>query len=241
MGRMASTSTGISRATAASPSAAPQPEGAHSTAVYTMYAVFAGPLLGGDEEVQAVLEAAAGKGVTTRGTYDVSGYRADADLLMWWISQSADDLQETYGRFRATEAARELEPVWSVVGVHRPAEFNPDHVPAFVAGREPQRYLCVYPFVRSLEWYLLPGRERGEMLREHGNMAADFTDVGANTVACFGLNDYEWLLAFEAAEPHRIVDLMRALRAAQARRHTREELPFFFGARKPLSELVIPV
>lgn len=208
--------------------------------LYTMYAVFAGPLQGSADEVQAVLDSAAAKGVTTRGSYDVSGYRADADLLLWWISTSADDLQDTYRRFRETEAAAELEPVWSVVGVHRPAEFNPDHQPAFVTGRAPQRYLCVYPFVRSLEWYLLPGRERGAMLREHGEMAAGFTDVGANTVACFGLNDYEWLLAFEAAEPHRIVDLMRELRAAQARRHTREELPFFFGARKPIPELVTP-
>ncbi len=208
--------------------------------LYTMYAVFAGPLQRPAEQVQDVLDSAAAKGVTTRGSYDVSGYRADADLLMWWISPSADDLQDTYRRFRQTEAAAELEPVWSVVGVHRPAEFNPDHQPAFVTGREPQRYLCVYPFVRSLEWYLLPPRERGAMLREHGEMAAGFTDVGANTVACFGLNDYEWLLAFEAAEPHRIVDLMRALRAAEARRHTREEIPFFFGARKPVAELLTP-
>lgn len=205
-----------------------------------MYAVFAGPFEGSAAEVQDVLDAAAGKGVQTRGAYDVSGYRADADVLMWWISPSADDLQDTYRRFRATEAAAELEPVWSAVGVHRPAEFNRDHLPAFVAGEDPRRYLCVYPFVRSLEWYLLPGRERAEMLREHGHLAADFADVGANTVASFGLGDYEWLLAFEADEPHRIVDLMRALRAAQARRHTREELPFFFGARKPVSELVTP-
>ena len=60
----------------------------------------------------------------------------------------------------------------------------------------------------------------------------------ANTVASFGLGDYEWLLAFEADELHRIVDLMRALRASGARRHVREEVPFYTGTRKPVAELV---
>jgi len=56
--------------------------------------------------------------------------------------------------------------------------------------------------------------------------------------ASFALGDYEWMLAFEADELHRIVDLMRHLRGAKARLHTREEIPFYTGARKPVSELV---
>ena len=62
--------------------------------------------------------------------------------------------------------------------------------------------------------------------------------VRANTVASFALSDYEWMLAFEADELHRIVDLMRHLRGAEARRHTRIEIPFYTGRRKPVSELV---
>jgi chlorite dismutase len=204
---------------------------------YTMYAVFAGPLRDAAEP-QSVLDTAVAKGVTTRGSYDVSGYRADADLLVWLVAPDVDALQDTYRRLRGADGAEELEPVWSAVGVHRDAEFNRDHKPAFVMGEQPRRYLCVYPFVRSYEWYLLPPEERAEMLREHGQLAAPYPDVRANTVASFALSDYEWLLAFEADEAHRIVDLMRALRAAKARRHTREEVPFFFGVRKPLADLV---
>ena len=70
--------------------------------------------------------------------------------------------------------------------------------------------MCVYPFVRSYEWYLLEDAERRDMLVEHGKMARDYADVRANTVASFALGDYEWMLAFEADELHRIVDLMRA-------------------------------
>ena len=102
------------------------------------------------------------------------------------------------------------------------------------AGRGGKAYLCVYPFVRSYEWYLLPEEERRAMLTEHGMMARPYPDVRANTVSSFALGDYEWILAFEADELHRIVDLMRALRAAAARRHTREEVPFFTGRRREL-------
>jgi chlorite dismutase len=189
-------------------------------------------------EVDALLEQLAAKDVVTRGTYDVTGLRADADLMIWWHAASAEDLQEAYARFRRTQLGAASEPVWSVMALHRPAEFNKGHVPAFLAGEEPRGWVCVYPFVRSYEWYLLPDDERRAMLAEHGQLARGFPDVRANTVPAFALGDYEWLLAFEADELHRIVDLMRHLRASRARLHVRDELPFYTGRRKAVSELV---
>ncbi|MEV0307130.1 hydrogen peroxide-dependent heme synthase [Nonomuraea fuscirosea] len=189
-------------------------------------------------EVQELLDQAAGKDVVTRGVYDVAGFRADADFMFWWHAPTPEDLQDVYSRFRRTELGRRTRPAWSAMALHRPAEFNKSHVPAFLAEEEPRAYVSVYPFVRSYEWYLLEDSERRAMLAEHGRMARDYPDVRANTVACFSLNDYEWMLAFEADELHRIVDLMRTLRAAQARRHTRVEIPFYTGARKPVQELV---
>ncbi|MFC7327321.1 hydrogen peroxide-dependent heme synthase [Marinactinospora rubrisoli] len=190
------------------------------------------------DELARLLDGAAEKGVTTRGCYDVQGFRADADVMFWWIADSSEALQEMYAAFRRTQLGRAGTPVWSAVGLHRPAEFNRGHVPAFLAGEEPRDHLCVYPFVRSYEWYLLPDDERRAMLAEHGRMAAPFPDVRANTVSSFALSDYEWLLAFEADELHRIVDLMRHLRGAEARRHTRLEVPFYTGRRKSPVELV---
>jgi chlorite dismutase len=189
-------------------------------------------------EVSGLLDQAAGKGVVTRGCYDVQGLRADADYMFWWVASSPDDLQETYARFRRTRLGRASSPVWSVMALHRPAEFNKGHIPAFLAEEEPRDYVSVYPFVRSYEWYLLDPDERRTLLAEHGKMARSYPDVRANTVACFSLNDYEWILAFEADELHRIVDLMRHLRGAQARLHTRVEIPFYTGRRKPVEELV---
>jgi hydrogen peroxide-dependent heme synthase len=220
-------------------------EAVNAATRYTMWSVFrlTAPLA--DErrtaladEVSSLFEELAGKDVVVRGTYDVAGLRADADLMIWWHSGDPEALQEAYTRFRRTALGRQMEPVWSQMAIHRPAEFNRSHVPAFLAEEEPRRFICVYPFVRSYEWYLLPEDERREMLREHGMQARPFPDVRANTVAAFALGDYEWLLAFEADELHRIVDLMRALRASAARRHVREEVPFYTGTRKPVAELV---
>jgi peroxiredoxin len=219
---------------------------------YVMWSVFrvsdgtavdrAADVAGGREglavEVSELCQQAAGKGIVTRGCYDVQGLRADADYMIWWVAPTADDLQEMYARFRRTRLGRASEPVWSAMALHRPAEFNKSHVPAFLAGEEPKNYVSVYPFVRSYEWYLLDDAERRELLAEHGMMAREYPDVRANTVACFSLNDYEWMLAFEADELHRIVDLMRHLRGARARRHTRVEIPFFTGRRKSVEELV---
>src|SRR6516225_8291035 len=216
---------------------------------YTMWSVFrvserAALDVGADgrnglaADLEEFLDHAAGKDIVTRGCYDVQGLRADADYMFWWTAPSADDLQEVYSRFRRTRLGRASEPVWSAMALHRPAEFNKGHIPAFLAGEEARNYVSVYPFVRSYEWYLLDPADRRRMLAEHGMMAREYPDVRANTVSCFSLNDYEWMLAFEADELHRIVDLMRHLRGAEARRHTRVEIPFFTGRRKPVAELL---
>ncbi|HEY8728915.1 MAG TPA: hydrogen peroxide-dependent heme synthase [Acidothermaceae bacterium] len=215
---------------------------------YTMYAVFksrrdgAGLAEGGRPavaaEVDDLLAELAGKGVVTRGVYSVSGFRHDADYLIWWIAPNSEDLQDAYLRFLRTRLGRASDPVWSVIGVHRDAEFNKAHIPAFLAGMDAKTYVCVYPYNRTNEWYLLDPAERGGMLREHGVMGREYPDVLANTVAAFALGDYEFLLAFEADELHRIVDLMRHLRGAQARAHTRLETPFFTGPRRAVTELV---
>jgi len=211
---------------------------------YALYAALRAPAerrLADARRAQAAAQAAAALAAapaTLRGSYSLAGFRAEADLLLWLIGPSAEALQDTLVAFRHTELGRALDAVWTSVGVHRDAEFNKAHVPAFLAGEEPRRYVCVYPYVRSLDWYLLPPEERSSLLREHGTMGRDYPDVRANTVSAFALGDYEWLLAFEADELTRIVDLMRHLRGAEARRHTREELPFYTGIRKPLADVV---
>jgi peroxiredoxin len=173
--------------------------------------------------------------VTVRGVYSTTGFRPDADLMMWWVGSSPDVHQDLLAAFRRTALGRKLELSWAFMGLVRPAEFTADHSPAFVRGEEPRRYACVYPFVRTPEWYLLPADKRAELLKEHGEMGREFPDVLANTTSAFGLGDWEWILAFEADDLGRIVDCIRRLRQAEARRYTKEEVPFVTGIRKDLT------
>jgi chlorite dismutase len=181
-------------------------------------------------ELESVVAALEADGVTVRGFYDVSGMRADADLMIWIHGDTAEGLQAALRSLRRTSMLTELLPTWNAMGVHRDAEFNRQHVPGFLRGKEPLEWLCLYPFVRSFEWYLLQ-EERRAMLAEHGRKGSVFRGVLANTVASFALGDYEWLLPLESDELVDLVDLMRDLRATDARRHVREEVPFFTGRR----------
>ncbi|GAB6903808.1 hydrogen peroxide-dependent heme synthase [Kineosporia succinea] len=224
----------------------PDAEKINDTIRYTMWSVFAANRLPGEpgdrDELKAGAEAffagLEAKGVVVRGIYDLSGMRADADIMVWWHAEDVTVLQAAYKDLLRTELGSYLEGVWSNVGLHRPAEFNRGHVPAFMSGEDAKPFICVYPFVRSYEWYILPEAERRDMLIEHGKAARGYADVRANTVASFALGDYEWLLAFEADELHRIVDLMRDLRATDARKHVREEIPFFTGLKMSIGDIV---
>lgn len=220
---------------AVTPSASADLESLNQTVRYAVWAVYARTGAAIEDAAAAQADHAAwvaetqAQGVTVRGRYDVSGMRAEADLMLWLHAPSAERLQVALRRFRRTIAGATTRLAWSAMGTHRPAEFSRDHVPAFMQGKEPLRWLCVYPFVRSYDWYLLPEAERGAMLREHGLAGRAYPQVLANTVAAFALNDYEWILPLEADDLHDLVDLMRDLRATEARRHVRVEIPFYTG------------
>ena len=206
--------------------------------VYALYPCFrATPAFGeldvddAAQEVENLFKAWNGT-VSVRGSYSTRGFRSDTDLMLWLVGPTPDAVQDALLGFGRTEAGRRLQISWSFMGVVKPAEFTADHAPAFVKGEPPKRYACVYPFVRSPEWYLLPRDERAAMLREHGEAGREFPDVLANTTSAFGLSDWEWILAFEADDLDRIVDCIRRLREAEARRFTKEEVPFVTGIRK---------
>lgn len=178
--------------------------------------------------------------VVVRGIYDISGIRSEADVMIWWHAEEFSDLQKAYNDFRRTTVfGKCLEVFWIGVGLHRPAEFNRGHLPAFIMGEEPQDWITVYPFTRSYDWYIMDADKRRQLLIEHGQAAADYKDVRANTMSAFSLGDYEWMLAFEAPTLERISDLMHKMRYTEARLHVREELPFFSGRRvKDIAEII---
>ena len=189
-------------------------------------------------EFDAVVADLAERGVTVRGTYDISGMRDAGDVMVWMYGQVPEDLQAGIRALRRTRLLERTTTVLSAMGADRLAEFNKEHIPAFAMGRKPRKWLCFYPFVRSYDWYVLDPKERARMLREHGKLGQDFPQVWANTTSAFGLNDWEWLLGLEAPELKDLMDMMRHLRDNETRLHVREEVPFYTGRRVETSELL---
>ena len=189
------------------------------------------------KEVTALFEEFSDR-VKTRGVYSTTGFRAGADLMLWLIATNADDVQDLQVALRRTQLGRALEQTHAFLGLVRPAEFAPDHQPAFVQGRPPRKYVSVYPFVRTPQWYLLDAEERATHLRSHGVLGREYPDVEPNTTSAFGLGDYEWILAFEADSLDRLVELIRHLRGNESRLYVKEEIPFVTGIRKDLADAI---
>ena len=190
----------------------------------------AGGGLGSDDEA-----------VELRGVYDVSGMRADADIMVWLTGHRAEKLQKALREVHRTTLLRQTELAFSAMGVHRTAEFARAHVPAFTRGVDAEDWLVVYPFNRSYDWYLMDPAKRGALLREHGQLGQEFPSVLANTTSAFALNDWEWLLALEAPQLTDLVDMMRKLRESETRYHVRDETPFYTGRRLKTTDEIIEV
>ncbi|MBG0739507.1 chlorite dismutase family protein [Paeniglutamicibacter antarcticus] len=219
------------------------PETTPPSAPFTLWTVFKRvglPSAGSEQRVAAFEELVAGfagQNITLRGAYDVSAMRSDADVMIWLIGPTADGLQHAVRDIRRSDLFTGTEIAWSAMGVHREAEFAKNHAPSYMSNTEPKDWVCVYPFVRSYEWYILPPEERGKMLRHHGMLGRDFPGVLSNTVSSFALGDWEWILGLEADDVLELVDLMRHLRSTEARLHVREEIPFYTGRRIGAAEI----
>lgn len=193
------------------------------------------------ERIKKRLKKAVGN-VVVRGWYDVSGFRSDADLMIWALADNPEALQDAYRQIGAIGTCKGrpalLEPVWSAMSRHIPAEFNESHLPACWGGFVPRKYMTVYPFVRSWDWYYLPAARRSAILKEHGMNGADFNDVAVSTLAAFALGDYEWTVTLEADKLDRVMGVLRKQREVEARLFVRVDTPFYTGVRVEPEEWV---
>lgn len=212
----------------------------NASELFAMHSVYAltSPICCDPAELEETEQLLLDQGVEIRGFYDVSGFRADADLMVWFVADDPKKLQAAYAALRRSALGEHLESVWSVVSTHRPHEFNRGHVPSCFANIEPKEWMTVYPFVRSYDWYYLDGEKRGKMLHEHGKSGREYPEVYGSTMSAFALGDYEWILTFESDKLTQLTDAMRHQRAVEARLYVREETPFFTGQRVSLAEWI---
>jgi chlorite dismutase len=174
----------------------------------------------------------------TTYSYSLTGLKASADLLLWRLAPSIDRLQETASTLLKTGLGRYLELVHVLTGLVRPSTYVRKPTPQEQGMLTPdrKRYLIVYPFVKTTEWYLLSREARQGMMNEHIRVGHGFPAVRQLLAYSFGLDDQEFIVAYETDDLKAFQDLVMALRETEARRYTLRDTPIFTGVYRPLEE-----
>lgn len=166
-------------------------------------------------------------------TYSLAGTRADADFLVWQAADSLEDLRTLQLRIRSSAMEGHTRLAYSFLSVTRQSQYVREHRHQGQEGTRARiapagaRYLFVYPFVKTREWYQLPAAERQEMMDEHIRIGHKYPSVRLNTTYSFGLDDQEFVVAFETDSPADFVDLVMDLRTARTSAYTLRDTPIF--------------
>ncbi|MGH9388808.1 MAG: chlorite dismutase family protein [Vicinamibacteria bacterium] len=183
------------------------------------------------EEARLVLEKFAGR--FSIRPYALTGLRGDADLLLWKIADRIEDFQEFATRFLGTELGGYLEAPYGYLAMTRRSKYVGGHEHegghGATAKLEPigAPYLMVYPFVKTHEWYQLPFEERKRLMGEHFRIGHKYPGVKIHTTYSYGLDDQEFVLAFETDMLEEFLNLVEDLRFAEQRKYTLRDTPIF--------------
>lgn len=175
-------------------------------------------------------------------SYSLVGLRADADLLLWQASERADHIQIFAAALRRTALWPHLEVTHQYLAMTRRSQYVADHVHAGQDGRRTHvqpagaPYLFIYPFVKTRAWYALPFDERQRMMSEHIKVGHKYPNVKINTTYSFGLDDQEFVVAFEGDSPSEFVDLVMELRSSEASAYTLRDTPAFTAVATPVAQ-----
>jgi chlorite dismutase len=177
-------------------------------------------------------------------SYSTAGLKRDADLLFWRISADLDVIQQHTAALNRTPLAGYLEQTHSFLAMTKRSQYV-DKVDPFhdansrthvVPGR--RKYLFVYPFVKTREWYLLPLEKRQEIMDVHIRVGNKYPSVKLNTTYSFGLDDQDFVVAFETDEPKDFLDLVMELRETESSRFTVRDTPIFTAVQMPVDQVL---
>jgi chlorite dismutase len=172
-------------------------------------------------------------------TYSLVGVRPEVDFLFWKMTERYDDLRELAVDLNATPLAGYLETPYSYLATTKPSQYfeQKSRGPRRVVPRGAP-YLVVYPFVKKREWYALPLDDRRRAMQEHAAVGSRFVTITNHTTYSFGIDDQEFMTAFECESPSDFLQLMMTLRETEASRYTERDTPIFVGTAQDLREIL---
>jgi chlorite dismutase len=160
--------------------------------------------------------------------YSLTGVRPDCDFFLWKITQRYDDLGDLGAELNRTPLAAWLETPYSYLATMKASQYTQARKARKIVPRD-SPYLVVYPFAKVRAWYALPADERQRAMDEHMRIGAEFKTITNHTTYSFGIDDQEFMTAFECDEPADFMHLMLTLRESEASRYTERDTPIFVG------------
>jgi chlorite dismutase len=173
-------------------------------------------------------------------TYSTVGLREDSDFMLWMISDSISKMQVLTTKIYSTVLGKYIQPSQVYLSAARSSIYAKDSkmTPGFMTDQQPMKYAIVYPFVKSREWYLLPFEERKKMMEEHIMVGRKFPQMRLNTSYSFGLDDQDFMLAFETEDLIAFQDLIMQLRETQVSKHIVRDTPMIVCVYKGVEEII---
>jgi chlorite dismutase len=169
-------------------------------------------------------------------TYSLVGVRPEADLFVWVLTERYEDLGELGAELNGTPLAGWLSTPYSYLASTLSSKYfdrDPKRPPRRIVPRGAP-YLVVYPFVKLRPWYALSLEDRTRAMKEHAEVGSQWVTITNHTTYSFGIDDQEFMTAFECEEPSDFMHLMLTLRESEASRYTERDTPIFVGQHVPI-------
>jgi chlorite dismutase len=187
------------------------------------------------KEVEIVIK---NSGIKFR-SYSTLGLRSDADFLFWFASKSVEEIQSILSKIYLTVFGKYIIPSQTYLSCTRPSIYaRKGRTISFIAGNEPKKYVVVYPFTKTRKWYLLSQEDRQKMMDEHINVSQKYPDVILNTTYSFGLDDQDFMLAFETNELRDFQNLIMDLRETKVSEFVQRDTPMIVCVKKDIKPLI---
>jgi len=172
-------------------------------------------------------------------TYSTLGLRDDAEFLFWFASDTVEQIQDTISKLYLTVFGKYIIPTHVYLSSTRPsiyAKGSGGH--GWLAGEEQKKYVIVYPFIKTRQWYHLPLKQRKEMMDEHIAVGKKYPEVILNTTYSFGIHDEDFMLAFETDHLDKFQDLIMDLRETMVSTYIKVDTPMIVSVKKDIIPLI---
>ena len=191
-----------------------------------------------EESAREVENVIKNSGVKFR-SYSTLGLRSESDFLFWFAAKSIEEIQKIISKLYLTVFGKYIIATQTYLSCTRPSIYaRKGRIISFVAGNESKKYVVVYPFTKTREWYLLSQEERQKMMDEHIDVSQKYPDIVLNTTYSFGIDDQDFMLAFETEDLRNFQDLIMDLRETKVSKYVKVDTPMIPCVKKDIMPLI---